>query len=137
MQFKIAKFLKTFGFNPKQKRLNDAAVEIQLLRQAEDILGRSVWQNLENIDKYKVNYWDLRKMTERKIEILKKTEEIEAQMKELKKKKERDFEQTNSDGGHDLQGMFSQQSERVKSLINELEGISKIAGNICEKNRLS
>ncbi len=129
-KYQIAKFLKKFGIQKKQKRLNDAAVEIQLLRQAEDILGRSVWKNIEGIDKYKVNYWNLKKMLLKKDEIAEKTEEIELQITHLKKKKEVQFEQTNNDGEHDLQMMYTKQNDRVTQIKEELEGITKIAGNI-------
>lgn len=129
-KFRIANLLKKFGIQKKQKRLNDAAVEIQLLRQAEDILGRSVWRNLESIDKYKVNYWNLKKMHHKKVEIVEKIDEIELQIQQLKKKKEYQFEQTNNDGDHDLQLMHSKQHDRVTQLKEEQAGITKIAGNI-------
>ncbi len=129
-KFKIAMLLKKFGIQKKQKRLNDAAVEIQLLRQAEDILGRSVWKNLEGIDKYKVNYWDLKKMHLKKDEIEVKVDEIELQIKQLKKKKEHQFEQTNNDGDNDLQKMYTKQNDRVAQIKEELKGITKIADNI-------
>jgi len=129
-KYRVANFLKKFGIQKKQKRLNDAAVEIQLLRQAEDILGRSVWQNIEGIDKYKVNYWNLKKMHLKKEEITEKIEEIEFQISHLKRKKEVQFEQTNNDGEHDLQLMYTKQNDRVQLLKQEQGEITKIAGNI-------
>lgn len=129
-QYKIASFLKKLGIQKKQKRLNDAAAEIQLLRQAEDVLGRHVWKNIESIDKYKVNHWNLKKLLEKKEEIEKHITEIEVQINELKRKKEQQFGQTNNDGEHDLQEMYSRQNERVQLLKEEQAEILKIGGNI-------
>ena len=129
-QYRIANFLKKFGILKKTKRLNDAAVEIQLMRQAEDILARHVWPNIEGIDKYKSNYWNLKKMIQKKEEINLKTDEIQQQIDNLKKTKEQNFEDTNSSGDHDLQAMLSKQSERVKLLKRDQEDITKVAGNI-------
>lgn len=47
---------------PKNKRLTEAADEMHLLRQAEEILGEDVWELAEDIEGISVEYWSLRKL---------------------------------------------------------------------------
>lgn len=58
----ISRLLLSFGLHRKNKRLTEAADEMHLLRQAEEILGEDVWEQAENIEAISVEYWNLRKL---------------------------------------------------------------------------
>ena len=58
----ISRLLLSFGLHRKNKRLLEAAEESHLLRQAEEILGEDVWEQVEDIEQISVEYWNLRKL---------------------------------------------------------------------------
>ena len=57
----LARIASTFGIHRKTKRLSEAADEMHLLCQAEEILGEDIWEQVEELDEVHVNYWNLRK----------------------------------------------------------------------------
>lgn len=57
----LARIAMSFGLFNKNKRLSEAADELHLLRQAEEILGADVWPQVEEIEEISVDYWTLRK----------------------------------------------------------------------------
>lgn len=58
----ISRLLLSFGWHRKNKRLAEAADEMYLLHQAEEILGEDVWELAEDIESISVEYWSLRKL---------------------------------------------------------------------------
>ena len=58
----VARFAQAFGFFRRNVRMSDAASEMHLLREAESILGISLWEKVENIEALSVEYWNLRKL---------------------------------------------------------------------------
>jgi len=58
----VSRLLLSFGLHRKNKRLTEAADEMYLLRQAEEILGEDVWELAEDIEGISVEYWSLRKL---------------------------------------------------------------------------
>jgi len=64
----IARVLLSFGLHRKKKRLMEVADEARLLYQAEEVLGEIVWEQVEDIEKISMEYWNLRKL---KIEVAK------------------------------------------------------------------
>ena len=58
----ISRLLLSFGLHRKNKRLTEAADEMHLLRQAEEILGEDIWELTEDIEEISVEYWSLRKL---------------------------------------------------------------------------
>jgi hypothetical protein len=58
----ISRLLLSFGLHRKTKRLTEAADEMYLLHQAEEILGEDVWELAEDIEGISVEYWSLRKL---------------------------------------------------------------------------
>ncbi len=129
-QFIFAKFLKKFGFLNKQKRLNDAATELQLLREAEDILGRSVWQNTEQLDLYKVNYWNIKNLLKQRAEISDKIQEVKDKVESIKQNKKTRFEGKSNVGDLNLEDMLAKQTVRVKEIETQQHDISRVANNI-------
>ncbi len=61
-RYMIARLALSFGLNRKTKRLSEAADEMHILRQAEEILGEDVWEQAEEIEEISVEYWTLRKL---------------------------------------------------------------------------
>ena len=56
---------QNFGISMTRRHATNAASELHLLREAEEILGRLCWIDAENIDELSVEYWNLRKLTKR------------------------------------------------------------------------
>jgi len=54
---------KAFGISMRQRHATHAASELHLLREAEEILGRLTWADVEEIEDLSVEYWSLRKLT--------------------------------------------------------------------------
>lgn len=129
-QFLIANLLKKIGFLNKQKRLNNAATELQLLREAEDILGRSIWRNTEHLDLYKINYWNIKKLLKQRAEISDKIQEVKDKIDSIKQNKKSKFEGKLSVGDISLEEMLHKQTIRVKDLEAQQGDISRIASNI-------
>ncbi len=57
----LARLALSFGLHQKNKRLSEAADEMHLLRQAEEILGEDIWEQTEELEDISVEYWTLRK----------------------------------------------------------------------------
>lgn len=56
---------QNFGVSMTQRHATNAASELHLLREAEEILGRLCWNDTEEIEELSVEYWNLRKLTKR------------------------------------------------------------------------
>lgn len=73
----FARFAQAFGVNRRQRRMAEAAAEMHLLREAEQVLGQSVWERVEEVEELGVEYWNLRKLIKERDEIRAKLEECE------------------------------------------------------------
>ena len=73
-RYLIARLFQSFGMSSVGRRSTDAAAELHLLREAEEILGRLSWKSLEELDDLSVEYWNLRKLSK---EFSSLTEEIQ------------------------------------------------------------
>ncbi|MDP6209360.1 MAG: hypothetical protein QGG01_13690, partial [Roseibacillus sp.] len=58
----------------RQRHATHAATELHLLREAEEILGRLAWAEVEGIEELSVEYWNLRKFTKNYEELSQKIE---------------------------------------------------------------
>lgn len=74
----IARFAQAFGVNRRQRRMAEAATEMHLLREAEQVLGQSVWERVEEVEELGVEYWNLRKLIKERDDIRDKLEDCEA-----------------------------------------------------------
>jgi DNA repair exonuclease SbcCD ATPase subunit len=77
----IARVAQAFGFNRRNVRMSEAATEMHLLREAEAVLGATIWKNVEPIESLSVEYWNLRKL-------IKEREEVRQKIKECMEKVE-------------------------------------------------
>lgn len=73
-RYLIARFFQAFGVAFTGRHASNAAAELHLLREAEEVLGRLSWESLEELDDLSVEYWNLRKLTK---EYASLTDEIE------------------------------------------------------------
>jgi chromosome segregation ATPase len=74
----IARIAQAFGVNRRQRRMAEAASEMHLLREAEQVLGQSVWERVEEVEELGVEYWNLRKLIKEREEVRAKLAECEA-----------------------------------------------------------
>jgi len=123
-----AKFLKTVGISKKQQRLQHAAHEMQLLSDAEEILGRNVWQNVQHIEQYQEHYQSINNLNEEKNGILEKISDIDTKVSQFKQSQAEKFK---------LVSNFTSQKEayqlqqiKVDGIIADIEDINKVANNI-------
>jgi chromosome segregation ATPase len=74
----IARIAQAFGVNRRQRRMAEAASEMHLLREAEQVLGQSVWERVEEVEELGVEYWNLRRLIKEREEFRAKLAECEA-----------------------------------------------------------
>jgi chromosome segregation ATPase len=74
----FARFAQAFGVNRRQRRMAEAASEMHLLREAEQVLGQQVWEQVEEVEELGVEYWNLRKLIAERDEIRGKLAACEA-----------------------------------------------------------
>ncbi len=76
-RFAIAAMLQSFGVLRKTKRLTDAAFELHLMQDGEEILGSCCWREIEDIEDLSMEYWNLRRMDREEKELIRKLHEAE------------------------------------------------------------
>jgi chromosome segregation ATPase len=74
----FARIAQAFGVNRRQRRMSEAASEMHLLREAEQVLGQSVWEQVEEVEELGVEYWNLRKLIKERDEIRARLADCEA-----------------------------------------------------------
>ena len=62
-RYLLWRLAQTFGIAMRQRHATNAAAEMHLLREAEEVLGRLAWEDAEQIEKLSVEYWSLRKLS--------------------------------------------------------------------------
>jgi chromosome segregation ATPase len=65
----VARIAQAFGVVFRSHHATNAAAELHLLREAEEILGRLAWKDLENLEDLSVEYWNLRKLDKEHTEL--------------------------------------------------------------------
>ncbi|MDB6080679.1 MAG: hypothetical protein JWO82_4426 [Akkermansiaceae bacterium] len=68
-RYLIARIGLAFGVQRRQRRMSDAATEMHLLREAEQMLGEEIWERVEEVEELGVEYWNLRKLIKERGEI--------------------------------------------------------------------
>jgi chromosome segregation ATPase len=74
----FARIVQAFGVNRRQRRMAEAASEMHLLREAEQVLGQTVWERVEDVEELGIEYWNLRKLIKERDEVRAKLEECES-----------------------------------------------------------
>ncbi|TAE74653.1 MAG: hypothetical protein EAZ65_00195 [Verrucomicrobia bacterium] len=78
----IARIAQAFGIQRRQLRMAEASSEMHLLREAEQVLGQSVWERVQEVEELGVEYWNLRRLIKEREEILSKLSECEVVLAE-------------------------------------------------------
>lgn len=83
----IARFAQAFGYSRRNVRMSEAAAEMHLLREAEAVLGATIWQQVEPIDALSVEYWNLRKLIKEREELRDKIQNVVARVEQAHKER--------------------------------------------------
>ncbi|QJE97769.1 hypothetical protein [Luteolibacter luteus] len=105
----------------------EAAAEMHLLREAEQVLGQSVWERVEEVEELGVEYWNLRKLMKERDEIREKLDECEAILADAHEQRST-LLGAKSDSQQDLE------TERV-TLLAELEKLSRERDSVIQQAR--
>lgn len=108
---------RAFGISLRQRHATHAATEVHLLREAEEILGRLAWAEVEGIEELSVEYWNLRKLTKKYEELSHKIESANVNLSEFNEHRT-DLLGKVVDSSKDLteeRTALAEKSERLKS----------------------
>lgn len=123
----IARIGQAFGVNRRQRRMAEAASEMHLLREAEQVLGQSVWERVEEVEELGVEYWNLRKLIKEREEVRAKLAECEAILAEA-------HEQRTSLLGA-KSGSQQELEDRRGELLTGLEKLAKDRDSVIQQAR--
>ncbi len=123
----FARFAQAFGVNRRQRRMAEAASEMHLLREAEQVLGQQVWEQVEEVEELGVEYWNLRKLIAERDEIRRKLEDCEAILADA-------HEQRTTVVGA-KSGLHEQLEERRGELLASLEVLAKERDSVIHQAR--
>ena len=115
--YAIAQFLKMFGINRKQARLNESAQELQLLREGEHLLGKTLWQDCEDYEPTGTPYWHLRQINNKVSELQQKIESLSDQLAETQIQTQSNTKDTNS--------LHSEKEKERIQFIGQAESLTK------------
>lgn len=123
----FARFAQAFGVNRRQRRMAEAASEMHLLREAEQVLGQSVWERVEEVEELGVEYWNLRKLIKERDEIRAKLDDCEAILADAHEQRST-LLGAKSDSQQDLE------AEKAE-LLAELEKLSRERDTVIQQAR--
>jgi chromosome segregation ATPase len=128
----IAAILRNFGLVRKTKRLTDAAFEIHLMQDGEEILGAFCWPETESIEDLSLPYWNLRRLESEKKEIVEKVTEAEKILTGAQQQKFDSLVMTRI-----KENPFTKQKSDLKEVIRELnaEHDALMSKALSSKNR--
>ena len=123
----FARIAQAFGVNRRQRRMSEAASEMHLLREAEQVLGQTVWERVEDVEELGVEYWNLRKLIKERDDIRAKLSECEAVLADA-----HDQRSTLLNAKSDSQVELE---ERRTALLLELEKLAKERDQVIQQAR--
>jgi chromosome segregation ATPase len=123
----FARIAQAFGVNRRQRRMSEAASEMHLLREAEQVLGQSVWERVEEVEELGVEYWNLRKLIKEREEIRAKLTECEATLAEAHEQRS-SLLNAKSDSQLELE-------EKRSGLLADLERLAKDRDSVIQQAR--
>lgn len=86
-RYLIASLLQNFGVRRKARRMTDAAFEMHLMQDGEEILGAYCWRNIEHIEELSMEYWKLRRLEGEEANLLSKVREAEKTLVDAQKQR--------------------------------------------------
>ena len=123
----FARIAQAFGVNRRQRRMSEAASEMHLLREAEQVLGQSVWERVEEVEELGVEYWNLRKLIKEREEIRSKLSECEATLADAHEQRS-SLLNAKSDSQLELE-------EKRGGLLADLERLAKDRDSVIQQAR--
>ncbi|MCU0797062.1 MAG: hypothetical protein MUF31_14140 [Akkermansiaceae bacterium] len=126
-KYLIARVALAFGISRRTRRLSEAAAETHLLREAELILGRRVWKSVEEVEQLGIEYWNLRRLTTKRAELL-----------EIMKSAEGELEAAHEQRAEVLSAKSSKQQDLEDergSLLEELEQLARKRDGVVARAR--
>jgi len=124
-RFAFAALFQSFGVLRKTKRLTDAAFEMHLMQDGEELLGSFCWKNVEDIEELSMEYWNLRRMEREEDELNKKLEEAEKTLATAQSSRADLVGQSNEDDQELI--------EERESLLEQIDNLHIEHDNIMEK----
>lgn len=118
----IARLFQSFGLHQKTRRLSDAADEMHLLKQAEEILGEDVWEEVEEIEEISVEYWNIRKLHMQRQKLKDQIADASDILSTSQEERNTALVETNQACQH-LEEKRDTYTEEAKKLSNERDGI--------------
>ncbi|WP_193211768.1 hypothetical protein [Luteolibacter marinus] len=125
----IARIAQAFGVNRRQRRMSEAASEMHLLREAEQVLGQSVWEQVEEVEELGVEYWNLRKLMKEREEIRSRLDECEAVLTDAHEQRTA-LLGTKTDAQQELEEARSQLLQDQENLAKERDSVIQQAREI-------
>lgn len=83
----LASFLMYFGVSRKTRRMTDAAFEMHLMQDGEEILGAYCWRNIEPIEELSMEYWNLRRLEREEKSLLSQAKDAESTLSDAQKQR--------------------------------------------------
>lgn len=123
----LAKTAMSFGIGRRQRRMADAASESHLLKEAEQVLGRRVWERVEGVEELGVEYWNLRRLVGEREKLRQQLDEAE---EILRQAHEQRSELLNAKSDEQIE-----MEERRAKLIEELEESSRERDQVVDRAR--
>lgn len=121
-RFSIAALLQSFGVVRKTRRLTDAAFEMHLMQDGEELLGSFCWQNLEELEDLSVEYWNLRRLDREEQTLIKKLSDAENTLTSAQAKRA-DLVDRSKDIGQDLFQKREDLFEKIEELSVERDEV--------------
>lgn len=128
-RYYLARFAQAFGINRRLRRMSDAASEMHLLREAEQVLGLNVWERVEEVEALGVEYWNLRKLMKEREEIREKVRECEEILAEAHEQRSA-LLNAKSDTRQELEDNRSKLLSDLEKLARERDGVVQRARDI-------
>jgi chromosome segregation ATPase len=101
-----------FGYSRKPIRLNHMAVESNLLREAEILIGEAIWQKTENIEALSMEYWNLRKCMEDLDRLSKEIDHFQEKLDQIHEQRTEVWEGTNKS----IQDLIAQRNQLLSQI---------------------
>jgi len=132
-RYALAVVLQSFGVQRKTKRLTDAAFELQLMQDGEEILGSSCWPQIEDIEELSMEYWNLRRMDREEKELIAKLEKANETLRKAQSERA-ELVDRSKDIGQELFELRESFFDEIDDLGDEREEIMTRAARIKRKH---
>ena len=121
-RYAVAAFFQSFGITRNNKRLADAAFELHLMQDGEQLLGAACWSKTEEIEEISMEYWNLRRMERQEKELLEKLSGAENTLHEAQINRAEMLDRSKG-AGEELLGQRDEIFAKIEDLSDEREEI--------------